>query len=157
MLFRSVRGGPHEGLDMCLFRDEHGQIHGLGGNAKVPAMYAGRIANIEADFLGQSVFVGHDIVDERGSRLFTIYGHTVPIAGIATGKTLEEGEVFTAVTDNSKTDIAPHLHISIAWIPATIASEKPGWKKIGAPGAVAFIDPLEIMDCKYSVLKQENE
>ena len=46
------RDKPHEGLDLCLYKDRKDTILRLGEKAKVPAIYDGRVVRIVDDFLG---------------------------------------------------------------------------------------------------------
>ena len=53
------RDKPHEGLDLCLYKDREDKILRLGENAKVPVIYDGIVVGIVDDFLGKSVIIEH--------------------------------------------------------------------------------------------------
>jgi murein DD-endopeptidase MepM/ murein hydrolase activator NlpD len=105
------------------------------------------------DFLGKSVFIRHDSFNSNGNRLYTVYGHLSPHEHIHPGKSLNEGDILGTLSNTGKDDgsIPHHLHISVAWIPDTLSSQKPGWKMMSDP-AVVLIDPLRIIECPYEVL-----
>ena len=147
------RGKPHEGLDLHLFRGKSGHLCELGSTIKIPVMYDGEVVGIENDFLGQSVFVRHNISNVKNEWLYTIYGHTKPFSDVVIGRMLTAGEVFANISDASvkKTQAPPHLHISVVWVPESIVREGIDWKKLNDNCAVSFIDPLQIFDCKYVI------
>ncbi|MCF6155024.1 MAG: hypothetical protein E3K36_07180 [Candidatus Brocadia sp.] len=146
-----VRYKPHEGLDFCFYRDKAGQNHSLDEKTVIPVMYAGEIIHIDDDFLGKSIYVTHDICDDRGNRLYVIYGHTNPFHGIGTGKTLNEGDTIATIADTGKkrAKIPSHLHISMVWLPESFPYEKLDWETLGDCSTVTFCNPLEFIDCKY--------
>ncbi len=150
-----VRVRPHEGLDVCYYRDTHGRVHGLNGAIRVPVMYDGDVAAIMNDFLGRSVFVRHAIHDSEGWRLYTIYGHTALCDGVRVGRTLEEGEVFATIAEplGGKTGAPAHLHLSVAWVPQSVSGETLDWETIADPRRVRLVDPLQVAFFEYAVLR----
>jgi len=149
------RDHPHQGLDLCLYRDRNGDDHALDRKIKVPLIYDGEVVNIITDYIGKSVFLIHDISDGKGNQLYSIYGHTEPYDGLGKGKTLNEGDVIATIKDTKekKVDIMPHLHLSLAWVPKCLPYHKLNWKIISDPGICTLLNPLEFIDCKYTVLK----
>lgn len=143
-----IRRKPHEGLDICFYRDESGQTCRLAEKAMIPVIYDGKIVRIDGDFLGKSVYVGHSIYDDNGRRLYTVYGHTNPVSGIENGKELREGDVFATIADviMRQTIIPPHLHLTVAWLPDTFPHEKLNWDMMGNPDIVTLCNPLELLD-----------
>lgn len=150
---RGVRLRAHEGIDFCFYRDTGGQDHSLREKTHIPMMYEGEIIRIEDDFLGKSIFVNHNIYDDRENRLHTIYGHTNPYSGVTIGKVLGEGELIATIADTGKktTKIPPHVHISVAWLPKSFPYERLGWKTMSDRSVVTLCDPLEFIECKYNV------
>ena len=66
------RDKPHEGLDLCLYKDREDKILRLGEKAKVPVIYDGIVVRIVDDFLGKSVIIEHILSDFDNNRLCTI-------------------------------------------------------------------------------------
>lgn len=148
-----VRRRPHEGLDFCFYRDKAGQYHSLDKKTMIPVMYAGKIVHIGDDFLGKSVYVAHDMCDNKGNKLYTIYGHTNPCHGIDIGKILNEGDPIAAIADTGKkrVKIPSHVHISMVWLPESFPYERLDWEKISNCRSVTLCNPLEFIDCKHKV------
>jgi hypothetical protein len=67
---------------------------------------------------------------------------------------LNEGDIIGTLANTEKNDgsIPYHLHISVAWIPNTLRSQKPGWEMMSDPEKVTLIDPLHVIECPHSVL-----
>lgn len=139
-----VRRRPHEGLDICFYRDKVGQNCRLTEKTIIPVIYDGKIVRIHDDFLGKSVYVVHEIYNGDGNRLYTVYGHTSPLCGIAEGKELREGYPFATIADvgTGKTVIPPHVHLSVAWIPVTFPFERLNWDTMSDPDIVTLCNPL---------------
>ncbi|BBO15799.1 conserved hypothetical protein [Candidatus Brocadia pituitae] len=148
-----IRQRPHEGLDFCFYRDVAGQDHSLDEKTKIPVMYTGEIVSIHDDFLGKSLFVRHAIFDDYENRLHTIYGHTNPYPGVDIGRIFREGEVIAAIADTGKKDtqIPPHLHISVAWLPKSFPYNRLNWETMGDRGVTTLCNPLEFIDGDYTV------
>ena len=149
------RERPHEGLDIFFYRDKEGQYHKLGKETAIPVIYGGEVIKIADDFLGKSVYMSHGIYDSNGNQLCTMFGHTRPCIGIQEGKVLGGGDVIAHISDTAreKAGVVPHLHISIAWIPSYLPYNRLDWNTFSDPGMVTLVDPLEIIDCKYTVLE----
>ena len=116
-------------------------------------MYEGEIVGIHDDFIGKSLFVSHDFYDEHGNRLHTIYGHTNPYPGVNVGRVFREGETIAVIADAGKKDtqIPPHLHISVAWLPKSFPYNRLSWETMGDRGVATLCDPLEFIECNYKV------
>ncbi len=166
MLFQSTdkwwgdqkkRDKPHEGLDLCLYKNQEGAIVRLEETAKVPAIYDGTVVGIIDDFLGKSVIVEHSFAGGHNNRLYSIYGHTVPQDHLHTGKTVRQGDIIAALADSSrfKTSILPHLHISIGWASESIPYDRLDWKNMGDPSTMTLMDPMQIIDWHYFVLPRK--
>ncbi|OQD45743.1 hypothetical protein BIY37_06760 [Candidatus Brocadia sapporoensis] len=147
-----IRQRPHEGLDLCFYRDKAGQNHCLSEKTGIPVLYDGEIVGIHDDFLGKSLFVSHDIFDDHGNRLHTIYGHTNPYRGVKAGRVFREGEIIAAIADAKRKNvqIASHLHISVAWLPSSFPYEKLDWKAMNNDRVVTLYDPLYFIGSKYN-------
>jgi murein DD-endopeptidase MepM/ murein hydrolase activator NlpD len=151
------RDKPHEGLDLCFYKDREDTILRLGEKAKVPAIYDGIVVGIIDDFLGKSVIVEHLFSDLDNSRLCTIYGHTIPEDHLHVGKIVKKGDVIATLADSSrsKTKILPHLHISLGWTSKVISYDRLDWENIGASNTLTLLDPLKIIDWDYLILARE--
>ncbi len=60
---RGKREKPHEGLDLCLFRDNQDKIVRLDGKIMIPAIYDSIVVRIIKDFIGKSIFLENSIPD----------------------------------------------------------------------------------------------
>ena len=151
------RDKPHEGLDLCLYKDREDTILRLGEKAKVPAIYDGIVVRIVEDFLGKSVVIEHLLSDFDNNRLCTIYGHTIPEDDLHVGKIVKKGDVVVTLADSSrsKTNIFPHLHISLGWTSKGISYDRMDWESIGAPNTLTLLDPLQVIDWNHRILARE--
>jgi murein DD-endopeptidase MepM/ murein hydrolase activator NlpD len=141
------RDKPHEGLDLCLYKDREDTILRLGEKAKIPVIYDGTVVAIVDDFLGKSVIIEHLFSDYDNNRLCTIYGHTIPEDTLYVGKIVKQGDVIATLADlsTSKTGIFPHLHISVGWTSKEISYDSLDWENIGDPNTVTLLDPLQVI------------
>jgi murein DD-endopeptidase MepM/ murein hydrolase activator NlpD len=157
MLFRAIetwwgerrrRETPHEGLDLCYYRDQEGTVFSLAKGASIPVMYDGIVAAIIDDFLGSSLVVKHHIQNAKGGELCSIYGHTVPRDDIHAGRTIEEGQTIATVAGagRSNSDAVPHLHISIGFVSSGFSCDKLDWNAIGDPDVMTLVDPIQVIE-----------
>ncbi|MCX5893891.1 MAG: peptidoglycan DD-metalloendopeptidase family protein [Deltaproteobacteria bacterium] len=144
---KQPRSSPHEGIDLCCFEATGGLIHRVDQQLQVPAAFAGEILKIDRDFLGKSIFLAHEIRAADGRRLCTAYGHTRPLAALKVGARVAAGEIIAAIAaaPGKKTGVPPHLHLTLAWIPASIAPERLAWQNLGRDPAITLIDPLAVL------------
>ena len=141
------RISEHEGLDFCLYEDRQGNIQKITEKTKVPAMYPGRVKGLIEDFLGESVVLAHEIFRDGKYQLCTLYAHTQRRPGIGINEAIDEGDVIATVADTagSKSGIAPHLHISAAWMDRGISYEDLDWQTMGRRPDIFLIDPLTLI------------
>lgn len=148
------RNRPHEGLDLCFFRDSSGNVRSIGPGTQIPVMYQGEVVAVHSDILGQSVYVYHASLSGEGAHLYTIYGHTRTGKHVRPGKVLDQGDVFATIADTARKRVrAPaHLHISIARVAESIPPESLDWNIVSDPDLAVLLDPLEVIACNYTVL-----
>jgi len=151
------RDKPHEGLDLCLYKDGKDTILRLEEKAKVPVIYDGIIVGIIEDFLGKSLIIEHFFSDSDNNRLCTIYGHTIPKDHLYVGKIVKRGDIIATLADSnrSKTNIFPHLHISLGWTSKAISYGRLNWENIGTTNTVTLLDPLQVIDWHFLILDRE--
>ena len=165
MLFQSMerwwgnggyRSTPHEGIDLCLYNDQKSRTLVLDKAARIPAMYRGCINNIIDDYLGETVFIAHDINDDKGNQLYTIYGHVKLLGMIVRGVILEDGDLVASIsgTEHKQLKIIPHAHISVAWIPESFPPEQLSWKIMNESLDITLLDPLAVLNGDYTILHQ---
>jgi hypothetical protein len=163
MLFNSLdkwwgdhgeRDKPHEGLDICLYKDRQDRILCLDGKTKIPAMVDGVVVRIFNDFLGKSLIVKHDLPKNDSGRFYTIYGHTNPLAGLHVGNIVKGGDIIATLVDpiDSKHNILPHLHISLGWASKYISYDQLDWETIGSRNTLTLLDPLHVIGEYYPAL-----
>ena len=147
-----LRPTPHEGIDLCFYRDNAGKVRRIDNGTKIPVMYTGDIVHTHDDFLGKSIYVKHSINDKSGNALHTIYGHTIPRNLHDTKKRVRQGDIIAevaAVPENSK--VLPHIHITMAWIPESLPCKRLNWGTIWTSRSVTLCNPLEYIDTKLEV------
>jgi Peptidase family M23 len=144
---KKPRAAPHEGLDLCHFENAAGEIVPLDDRIRIPAAFAGQIVKISGDFLGKSIFISHDIFAEGDRLLYTIYGHTEPGPAVRAGQSVAAGEIIGVIADRAgrKTALPPHLHITVAWMPASLPPDLLTWRHIGRDPSIILLDPLLIL------------
>ena len=162
MLFNSLeawwkdacrRPKPHEGIDICIYRTAGGADVALPPATVIPPLYDGEIALISGDFLGQTVYVRHQLYDRRGRQLYSIYGHTQPHEGTGAGTRVREGTSFASLADASvKNPCMPaHLHLSVAWIPRALTKGMLSWETLGS-SRIVLLDPLRLLSCPHIIV-----
>jgi hypothetical protein len=145
----SARPTPHEGIDLCFYRDNTGQVRRIDSGTKIPVMYTGDIVHIHDDFLGKSIYVKHSMNNKSGDTLHTIYGHTVPQSHCVIGTRVHEGDIIAevaAISEESK--VLPHIHITTAWIHKSLSYKRLNWETIWNSKSIALCDPLEYIGAK---------
>jgi hypothetical protein len=152
---RRTRQRPHEGLDLCLYRDQSGRVRSLGRSVAVPVIYGGEVTAVRQDFLGQSVFLEHAIHDGEGRRLFTAYGHVVPGEDIRVGRAVDEGDVVATLAEprDGRSGAPTHLHLSVAWVRLSVPGEGLDWEMMADPRQATLLDPLDIASLDYVVVE----
>ena len=155
---RGRRRRPHEGLDLLLYRDQHGRVLHLNETTRIPVMSDGVVVGIIHDLLGKSVIVEHPVPDKDNERSYTIYGHTRPQNGIRAGTAVNRGDAIATVASPGRSafPMAPHLHISIAWAPEPISHDRLNWDTIGASEMLTLLDPLSLIDWRYRILGSDD-
>jgi hypothetical protein len=143
---KKPRSAPHEGLDLCCFEDRDGETRQLPCSTKIPAAFAGKIQKIDDDFLGKSIFVSHEIFEGKIGQLYTIYGHTEPVAG-KLYESAAAGEIIGVIAHRlgRNSTLLPHLHITVAWVPVRYPLEQLTWQHIGTDRRIKLLDPLLIL------------
>jgi murein DD-endopeptidase MepM/ murein hydrolase activator NlpD len=151
---RGKRARPHEGLDLCLYRNRQDRILRLEQGMTVPAMYDGVVVKIIDDFLGKSVIIDHSL---PGLRVCSIYGHTIPHRGIGAGSRVNEGDVIAVIagTGRSKTGLFPHLHITVGLISGETSYDRIDWETIGRPDILTLLDPLGVIGGNYTIRDED--
>ncbi len=148
-----MRKSPHEGLDLCLYRDVKGQICHLGHGTKIPAMCDGVIVKITDDFLGKTVVLEHLLPNKM--ILYIFYGHTMPWSHLSVGNLIKQGELLGTISrpKNPGTRILPHLHITIAQSTQPVSPDNLQWNKLGESRLLHLLDPIDFLECEYAVLE----
>lgn len=151
-----MRNKPHEGLDLCLYRDEGGKVRCINNQTNIPVLYDGTVVSIIDDFLGKSIIVEHNFLECPGNRFCTMYGHLTLRQDLQVGSKLCEGDVLArvAAVDMARVNILPHVHISMGWIPECIPYHTLDWTIIGDPAKLLLADPLQIIDGGYTIVDQ---
>jgi len=151
------RRTPHEGLDFYRYRTIDGEVRNLDDSALIPAAFDGDIVKMESDHLGISIFMRHDIADDAGRRLYTIYGHSKPKYTARHNLEIKAGDVIgtIAAVDTGRRS-PPHLHITMAWAPHDIAPDRLSWETIGGDDTIELIDPLDVIECKYAIIENDS-
>lgn len=148
------RDRPHEGLDLCLYRDRWNGIRRLKQKAKIPAIHDGVVVGILSDFLGESLIVEHDIHNSSDIRFCSIYGHTNPSGDLRIGTVVRGGDIIASLAGapQSRSHIFPHLHLSFGWIQRGVSYDKLDWETIGSPNMITLVDPLLVIDFDHMSL-----
>lgn len=149
------RSSPHEGLDLCLYRDGGGRIHGLDKNTKISLIYEGEVVRVVRDFIGKSVFLRHGLCDGEGNALYSVYGHIEPRGSVTRGRVFREGEIIAALADTRGRSVPPHLHISLAWMSSAYRPEELGWEMMRDARKARLLDPLPLVVDSYTVIKED--
>jgi hypothetical protein len=148
------RPTPHEGLDLCRFEDIAGNPSSLDDSTVIPAPFAGTVVNISGDFLGRSIFLAHDLEPMAGRRLYTAVGHTTPRKSLVAGQLIAEAEIIASVSTpvNPKTTVPPHLHLTLAIVPDTVAPEQLTWKYLSTGTEIRLLNPLEVFPTNFIII-----
>jgi len=140
---RGDRTTPHEGLDLCYYRDRDDRIQSLDHSTQIPAMCGGTVVGIIRDFLGLSLVLRHEISGDERRVFWTMYGHTDPKSEIQIGRVVREGETIARLAHTrDSARVRAHLHLSIGLVPADFSFEGLDWSTIGDPELVTLVDPL---------------
>lgn len=132
---------PHEGVDLSWYQRTTGQSAQLAPGTRLPALAAGRIVRIIADFLGHTVFVAHEQVTFQQKILFAAYGHVEPLLG--EGDPVREGVGLALIArPPASSAVPPHLHLSTLWLPTRFPVERLEWQSLTTSLFSAFCDPL---------------
>lgn len=147
------RDKPHEGLDLCLYRDRGDRVLRIDAKTRIPVMYDGEVVGIVSDYLGESVIIEHGFPHSHDRRLCTIYGHTYPHEGLHIGRIVKEGEIIATLADfgKLKANMFPHLHISLGWTSKSFSYDHLDWET--ASDMLILLDPLDVIDGPYQVLE----
>lgn len=149
------RDKPHEGLDLCLYKDMRKRIHNLDENTKIPMIQDGVVVRIIDDFIGQSIIIEHKPSHIDQFIFYTIYGHTFQNEKLNEGATVKKGDIIANIADPGKSNknILPHLHVSLAYSPNVISYDQLDWKQFSSLETLTLLDPLQIMGL-HSILEQ---
>ncbi len=137
------RGRPHEGLDICFFRDKEGHLKSLSTETIVPSPYDGMVVSLIPDFIGHSVFATLEV--EEGQKLLWALGHIIPKPGLQKGARVHGGEPVGTIAQVKKggSRLKAHLHVSIAEYRCSYLSLN--WDLMGQDSSIHLLDPLPLL------------
>ncbi|MFP4085732.1 MAG: M23 family metallopeptidase [Desulfobacteraceae bacterium] len=152
------RKNAHEGLDLLLYTTRQGRMDRLHEGTGIQVMAHGLIVSIIKDFLGKTVFVEHASPHQDCTRVYSIYGHTVPHRDVHAGMTVHRGDIIATVAGpgSSPFPMAPHLHLSIARAPRPLSPHQFSWETLGTSHRLTLLDPLKVLHHPYRILAHRN-
>jgi len=152
------RDFPHEGVDLCLYRDHANRMLRLDEKNRIPAIYGGVVKAIFKDYLGKAVIIEHENWASDDQRLLSIYAHTNPRNHIHIGAVVKQGDIIATLSDTSrsKANIIPHLHFSLGLPSASLCYDPFVWNIIRKPDLITLLDPLEVVELPYQALDPDN-
>jgi len=153
-----LRDYPHEGIDLCMFKDRSSRIHRVNEKTRIPVMQDGMVKAIFKDYLGKAVVIEHEHYGSSTGGLLSFYAHTNPCAEIKDGVIVKEGDIIATIADtsNSKSNIMPHLHFSLGLPSKVFSYEGFVWNTIRKPEMMTLLDPLAVIDWPYEALEADN-
>lgn len=152
------RDYPHEGVDLCLYRDRSKRILRLDEKSRIPVMNDGVVKAIFTDYLGKAVIIEHETLESENERFLSVYAHTKPRADVKIGVMVKKGDIIANIagTSRSKANIIPHLHFSLGLPSPSLSYDTFVWNIMRDPDMVTLLDPLEVIDWPYQQLDPEN-
>ena len=153
-----LRDFPHEGIDLCLFKDRALQIRRLDFTTRIPVMHDGVVRAIFKDYLGKAVIIEHEQTNTGSEKFVSMYAHTKPGAEIEVGTTVKEGDIIATIADtsNSTANILPHLHFSVGLPSESFFYEDFVWNRVRNPEMMTLLDPLPVIDYPYQALDTDS-
>lgn len=137
------RPRPHEGIDIFLMQSSDMLTSSVLPQMLIPAILPGYLVHFHRDFLGETLYIQHPYIREKGAVLHTLYGHTRLISGSSCPSYINKGQIVGAIHSPPVTSSVPaHLHVSCAWIREDQLMEELNWESMSAGDQVTFIDPL---------------
>ena len=151
---RGKRDFPHEGIDVCLYGNKHGQTIALDAAIRIPVMHDGIVRAMFNDYLGQAVIIEHTLAHRPDQKFLSVYAHTKPLPDIKVGQHLKAGDIIATIADThrSKANILPHLHFSLGIPAPELSYEAFVWNIMRDPQMVTLMDPLGLVDGPCHVL-----
>ena len=148
------RDYPHEGIDLCLYRDLSRRICRIDQKIRIPVMHDGVVRAIIKDYLGKAVMIEHKSSQSDTGRFISLYAHTNPCPDIKVGMILNEGDIIANLADTSKSNshIMPHLHLSFGLPSKSFSHDSFVWNAMRTPEIMILIDPLSVLDWPYQAL-----
>jgi len=121
-------------------------------------MQDGIVKAIFKDYLGKAVIIEHENSGSNHGRIISFYAHTNPRPEIEDGVIVKEGDIIATLADtnNSKSNIIPHLHFSLGLPSKVFSYDGFVWNTIRQPEMMTLLDPLAVIDWPYQVLGAEN-
>jgi len=146
-----LRHAAHEGVDICFFRTRTEKaldktIGRLDKNTDVPAMDKGIVLNIADDFLGQTLVLAREKLDDFSPKLIFVYSHLEINKGIVPGCRVEKEQIIGQVFDTSRipSKLFPHLHLSCIELRGKTPLENLNWDLFPDREKVNLINPVFI-------------
>jgi hypothetical protein len=142
--FGVARKEAHNGVDLYRYTDKYGCDKSITAGTKIANIYGGEVAAIRRDHICSSIFVKHDIFTKNISnerlQYYTIFGHIKVSDGLKQKDLISSGVILGEVAEVPSVSRAyPHLHLSMAWLPADIQPCFLNWPDLGGR---FFINPL---------------
>jgi murein DD-endopeptidase MepM/ murein hydrolase activator NlpD len=146
------RDYPHEGIDLCMYKDRSGTIRRINEKTRIPLMHDGVVKAMFKDYLGHAVIIEHKNCGSKNGRFISMYAHnTTPRSEIEVGVIVKEGDIIATLahTSHSKADVLPHLHFSLGLPSKSISYDGLVWKIFRNPAMIILLDPLAVIDWPY--------
>jgi hypothetical protein len=149
------RDFPHEGIDLCLYRDASGGVNHLGPETRIPVMNSGVVRRVFSDYLGYTLLVEHERRTSAPVVLISFYAHIRPLDGVHPGVRLKQGAPLATIadTERSKAKMLPHLHHTLGVASADLEYEGFVWNNMRNPRWVRLLDPIELLDWPYRIIE----
>jgi murein DD-endopeptidase MepM/ murein hydrolase activator NlpD len=152
------RDYPHEGIDLCLYKDRSRRMRRIDEKTRIPVMQDGVVRAIFKDYLGQAVIIEHENAGSNTTRFISVYAHTEPRSDVKVGRLVKEGDIIATLSDtsNSKANILPHLHFSLGLPANPFSYDGFVWNTMRNPAMILLLDPLAVIDRPHQALDAGN-
>lgn len=148
------RPSPHEGLDICFFKNSVGDVKKMEGPISIPVMDDGIVFDISCnDFIDSSIFVRHEYQDSNGLYLHSVYAHSTPVKNLSPGQVLKHGDVLATMGDPAKKDLSipAHIHVSMVFLPEDYPKDMLSWQILALSYQARLVDPFGYLECDYTI------